>query len=163
MLGPSLCCIYNALEPAKLLDINEDCTLADLKECKKAVYHFLVAIKDILPASKMFTISDLYNNNTNGIVKVVPLFLALVNCKVVTTVSALLDILEERGVLLPVESPTIVSASTDNPLGLRQNVIRELLNSEREYVSSLEKLMVRTPQIPADSRNSATNYKQRIC
>jgi cell division control protein 24 len=72
MLGPSLCCIYNALEPAKLLDINEDCTLADLKECKKAVYHFLVAIKDILPASKMFTISDLYNNNTNGIVKVVP-------------------------------------------------------------------------------------------
>ena len=70
MLGPSLCCIYNALEPQKLLDINEDCTLADLKECKKAVYHFLVAVKDILPAQKMFTISDLYNNNTNGIVKV---------------------------------------------------------------------------------------------
>jgi hypothetical protein len=88
---------------------------------------------------------------------------AVVNCKVVTTVSALLDILEERGVLLPVESPTIVSASTDNPLGLRQNVIRELLNSEREYVSSLEKLMVQIPQIRADSRNSATNYKQRIC
>jgi len=71
MLGPSLCCIYNALQPEKLLEINEDCTLADLKECKKAVYHFLVAIKDILPASKMFTISDLYNNNTNGIVKVI--------------------------------------------------------------------------------------------
>jgi len=70
MLGPSLCCIYNSLGPEKLLEINEDCTLADLKECKKAVYHFLVAIKEILPASKMFTISDLYNNNTNGIVKV---------------------------------------------------------------------------------------------
>jgi hypothetical protein len=72
--------------------------------------------------------------------------LAVVDWKVVTTVSALLDILEERGVLLPVESPTIVSTSTDNPLGLRQNVIRELLNSEREYVSSLEKLMVQNPQ-----------------
>jgi hypothetical protein len=61
-------------------------------------------------------------------------------------VSALLDILEERGVLLPVESPTVVSASTDSPLGLRQNVIRELLNSEREYVASLEKLMVQIAQ-----------------
>jgi len=71
MLGPSLCCIYNALGPAKRLDINEDCTLADLKECKKAVYHFLVAIKEILPADKLFSISDLYNNNTNGIVKVI--------------------------------------------------------------------------------------------
>ena len=70
MLGPSLCCIYNALGPVKRLEINEDCTLADLKECKKAVYHFLVAIKDIIHPSKLFTISDLYNNNTNGIVKV---------------------------------------------------------------------------------------------
>ena len=70
MLGPSLCCIYNALDPVKRLEINEDCTLADLKECKKAVYHFLVAIKDIVHPSKLFTISDLYNNNTNGIVKV---------------------------------------------------------------------------------------------
>jgi cell division control protein 24 len=71
MLGPSLCCIYNALNPAKRLEINKDCTLADLKECKKAVYHFLVAIREILPPSKLFQISDLYNNNTNGIVKVI--------------------------------------------------------------------------------------------
>ena len=70
MLGPSLCCIYNALNPPKRLEINEDCTLADLKECKRAVYHFLVAIKNIIPESKLFSISDLYNNNTNGIVKV---------------------------------------------------------------------------------------------
>ena len=70
MLGPSLCCIYNAMKPTKPLEINYDCTLADLKECKKAVYHFLVAIRSIVPESKMFTISDLYNNNTNGIVKV---------------------------------------------------------------------------------------------
>jgi cell division control protein 24 len=70
MLGPSLCCIYNAMNPAKPLDVNYDCTLADLKECKKAVYHFLVAIRGIVAESKLFTISDLYNNNTNGIVKV---------------------------------------------------------------------------------------------
>jgi CDC24 Calponin len=75
MLGPSLCCIYNALQPEKKLAINEDCTLADLKDCKKAVYYFLVAIKDIVHPSKLFTISDLYNNNTNGIVKVLASFL----------------------------------------------------------------------------------------
>jgi CDC24 Calponin len=69
MLGPSLCCIYNALGINEL-EINEHCTLADLKECKKAVYHFIVSIKDIIPPAKLFTISDLYNNNTNGIVKV---------------------------------------------------------------------------------------------
>jgi hypothetical protein len=88
MLGPSLCCIYNALNPTKRLEINQDCTLADLKECKKAVYHFLVAIKDIVPSSKLFTISDLYNNNTNGIVKVrfrlIPLMLGRYNSYCVT-------------------------------------------------------------------------------
>ena len=71
MLGPSLCCIYNALRLGNELEINTECTLADLKECKKAVYYFLVAIKGIVPPEKMFGISDLYNNNTNGIVKVI--------------------------------------------------------------------------------------------
>ena len=70
MLGPSLCCIYNALQLGHQLGINTECTLADLKECKKAVYYFLVAIGKIVPPDKMFGISDLYNNNTNGIVKV---------------------------------------------------------------------------------------------
>lgn len=64
--------------------------------------------------------------------------------QVMTTVSALVDILEERGVLFPVESSTVISTPLDTPVGLRQNVIRELLISEREYVASLEKLMVPT-------------------
>jgi len=66
-------------------------------------------------------------------------------------VSALLDVLEERGLLLPVESPTVMSTPADTPVGLRQTVIRELLNTEREYVAALEKLMVhRTPQFLPD-------------
>jgi cell division control protein 24 len=56
-------------------------------------------------------------------------------------VTALLDILEERGLLLPVESPT-ASDPLDNPVGSRQKVIKELITTEREYVTSLEKLMV---------------------
>jgi hypothetical protein len=83
---------------------------------------------------------------------------------VVTTVSALLDVLEEQGVLSPMESPTVSMTPVDTPVGLRQNVIRELLNSEREYVAALEKLMVHHnfKVFLLTSRNSETNYKQRI-
>jgi len=56
-------------------------------------------------------------------------------------VGALLDILEDRGLLVPVESPTAADP-LDNPVGARQKVIKELLTTERKYVESLEKLMV---------------------
>jgi len=66
-------------------------------------------------------------------------------------VSALLDILEERGLLLPVESPAAIATPADTPVGLRHTVIRELLNTEREYVAALEKLMVHhTPELLSD-------------
>jgi hypothetical protein len=63
------------------------------------------------------------------------------NWKVVTTVTALLDILEEKGLLLPIESPSTMDP-LDNPVGSRQKVIKELITTEREYVSALERLMV---------------------
>jgi hypothetical protein len=56
-------------------------------------------------------------------------------------VTALLDILEERGKLQPVES-ALASDPLDNPIGSRQKVIKELILTEREYVGSLEMLMV---------------------
>jgi hypothetical protein len=61
---------------------------------------------------------------------------------VVNTVTALLDILEEQGLLLHVETQ-MSSDLLDNPVGSRQKVIRELITTEREYVASLETLMVR--------------------
>ena len=61
--------------------------------------------------------------------------------QVVTTVTALLDILEERGLLMPIESPSI-NELLDNPVGSRQKVIKELITTEREYVAALETLMV---------------------
>ena len=59
----------------------------------------------------------------------------------VTTVTALLDILESEGLLLPIDSPS-ASDPLDNPIGSRQKVIKELITTEREYVASLEMLMV---------------------
>jgi hypothetical protein len=61
-------------------------------------------------------------------------------------VTALLDILEERGKLQPVES-ALASDPLDNPVGSRQKVIKELILTEREYVGSLEMLMVRSRPI----------------
>lgn len=52
----------------------------------------------------------------------------------------LLDILEEKGLLMPVEASS-TSDPLDNPVGSRQKVIKELILTEREYVASLEKLM----------------------
>jgi hypothetical protein len=77
-------------------------------------------------------------------------------------VSALLDILEERGLLSPVESPT-ASDPLDNPVGARQKVIKELLTTERKYVESLERLMVHlSHKKESNKRNFEMNYKQRI-
>ena len=53
----------------KKLDVKEYCALADLKECKRGVYYFLVAEREMFPGLGLFTISDLYND-TNGIVRV---------------------------------------------------------------------------------------------
>jgi hypothetical protein len=61
--------------------------------------------------------------------------------KVVTTVTALLDILEDKGLLLPIESASAMDP-LDNPVGSRQKVIKELITTEREYVAALERLMV---------------------
>ena len=61
--------------------------------------------------------------------------------QVVTTVTYLLDVLEDRGLLNPVESQC-TSEILNNPVGHRQKVIKELITTEREYVASLEILMV---------------------
>jgi hypothetical protein len=82
--------------------------------------------------------------------------------QVITTVSALVDILEERGLLLPVESPSTADP-LDNPVGSRQKVIKELITTEREYVAALERLMVSfTKIIVLMIRNSEMNYRRRI-
>jgi cell division control protein 24 len=62
-----------------------------------------------------------------------------------------LDILEERGLLLPVESPS-TSDPLDNPTGSREKVIKELITTEREYVSALERLMVQVQEISTDNQ-----------
>lgn len=71
--GNSLCILFNALHmgtPIKIAD--RDPNLNQLNACKASVYHFLVACRTQLkfPEEDVFTITDLYQGDTNGFVKV---------------------------------------------------------------------------------------------
>lgn len=71
-LGASLCHIYNATLPEIELSIRPEPSTTNLNACKAEVYHFLLACKNHLHFADedLFTISELYSENTNGFVKV---------------------------------------------------------------------------------------------
>ncbi|KAI8990892.1 hypothetical protein BDF20DRAFT_830980 [Mycotypha africana] len=130
--GFPLCTLYNALKPAQLLSINADPNLNARNSCKASVYHFIVACrKNLLFAEEdMFTISDLYQDDTNGFVKVV------------NTINKLLQILEYRGIITvrPLnrysDNPDL--SNTASPKNTRDKVVLELLETERKYVQDME-------------------------
>ncbi|KAF9079794.1 hypothetical protein BGX29_002078 [Mortierella sp. GBA35] len=72
-LGTPLACILNGLRPHQQLNIHSaDLSLANVNACKEWVFHFIVACLQDLKFEKenVFTISELYHDNTNGFVKV---------------------------------------------------------------------------------------------
>jgi hypothetical protein len=68
--GASLCYLYNTLQPGTPIQINTTSSAAN--KSKACVYHFIVACRDQLHFAEdtLFTISDLYQNDTNKFVKV---------------------------------------------------------------------------------------------
>lgn len=70
--GYPLCTLYNALQHVKTISVETDPNLNARNSCKSKVYHFLVACRNdlLFPEEDMFTISDLYQDDTNGFVKV---------------------------------------------------------------------------------------------
>lgn len=71
-LGASLCHLYNATQPDIELSVRPEATMSNLNACKAEVYHFLLACKNHLGFADeaLFSISELYSENTNGFVKV---------------------------------------------------------------------------------------------
>lgn len=67
--GAPLATLLNALNPEEPLKYQ---TSSQINECKKIVYHFIVACRKQLDFTEedVFTLSDLYKDNTNGFVKV---------------------------------------------------------------------------------------------
>ncbi|KAK0529521.1 Guanine nucleotide exchange factor for Cdc42p [Tilletia horrida] len=157
-LGTPLCALFNALHvqpidtsaptstngapptqpsvgPAgqRLLAVNND--LAHLRhnprECKKLAAHFIMAVRKELDwgPDEIFSVSDLYLDDTNGFVKVV------------RTVSKLLDVFASRGLLVPTQDPAAGNAGSEGAGAAQGGLawsVNELLNTERKYVQDLE-------------------------
>lgn len=127
--GTSLVELYNLLDPAKPLptDLGESGSSANA--CKKLVAKFIIALKDLpgFDAEEMFTVMQVYGENTNDWVKVV------------RVVSKVIDKLEERGILIASERATHFD-DMSKPCDDRAWIVKELIESERKYVQDLEVL-----------------------
>ncbi|GAA5794928.1 hypothetical protein HPULCUR_000276 [Helicostylum pulchrum] len=123
--GTPLATLFNALNPAEPLKLNFNQPQQMTNECKKTVYHFIVACRNQLSfkEEQVFTLSDVYKDNTNGFVKVV------------NTIDMVLQLLEERGII---SSFTNNRNSLNAPKDTRDKVVHELLETERKYVQDLE-------------------------
>ncbi|KAH8914513.1 hypothetical protein BT69DRAFT_1039547 [Atractiella rhizophila] len=127
--GSSLCFLFNALGLPKILEVNPAATRNNPKVCKQGAAHFIMACQKELGwgGNDLFTITELYDQDTNGTVKVIH------------AVSMLLQELERRNVLMEPEHSG-EHEQEDKPKGKRAQIVNELLNTEREYVRDLEKL-----------------------
>ncbi|KAF9432484.1 hypothetical protein BGZ76_010721 [Entomortierella beljakovae] len=139
-LGSPLCCIFNGLRPRELLKINNtDTNLSNNNACKAAVFRFLVACRTELQFSEedLFTITELYQDDTNGFVKVIK------------TVSMVLDRMEEQG-LLRARRTTKRNSDQAKPTDNRAKVVNEILETERTFVQDLESLQAYMRALQAD-------------
>jgi cell division control protein 24 len=72
--GAPLCALFNALRPKEPLEVKTEFRdLSNTNSCKASVYHFILACKKELQfkEDQLFTITELYQDDTNGFVKVV--------------------------------------------------------------------------------------------
>lgn len=126
-LGSPLCALFNTMSPDVELPVNPDANRSNANACKAQVMKFIIALKEKLgwDPDDIFTVSQLYLNDTNGFVKVV------------RTINRLLDVFEERGLLIETNRKSD-NDDLDHPSDDRAKVIRELLTTERKYVQDLE-------------------------
>jgi len=118
------------LKPETPLNINQDPGLNTVNSCKASVYYFLVACKKQLDFSEsdLFTITDLYSNDTNGFVKVV------------NSINKILTMLEDEGIISAPRSPNR-NSDPNSPKDTRDKVVYEMVETERKYVQDLEILL----------------------
>ncbi|MBM6387621.1 MAG: hypothetical protein JSY10_27180 [Paenibacillus sp.] len=151
--GSSLCYLYNTLKPEQpIMTANKNNSAAN--KSKACVYHFIIACRDQLHFAEdtLFTVTELFQNDTNGFVKVMYIYIYLLFAfcsyfifyfmQVVNTVRRILDMLEENGTI-SVQSMKESALTTDSPKDMRDNVVFELLSTERKYVQDLEGLQVK--------------------
>jgi cell division control protein 24 len=186
-LGTPLCFLYNLLDLPVAdrlavntdpddIDIYEEDPDAALKAKKKAAAFFIMGVQKLKNAAlwdpdvELFTVTELTNldkKDTNGFVKVV------------ATTAHLLDKLPEH-VWMPESDSPPTSARDEQNTGLRNglgdesadstlrpanaqemdrnNVIRELIDTERKYIQDLEVMHVSRPSPPSQSFRVLDNF-----
>ncbi|KAG0204675.1 hypothetical protein BGX28_003463 [Mortierella sp. GBA30] len=138
-LGAPLACIFNGLRPKQPLKINNtSASLSNVNACKASVFHFLVSCLQELhfKDEDLFTISELYQDDTNGFVKVI------------RTVSMVLDRMEAQGLLRARRSKR--NSDPARPTDNRAKVVNEILETERSYVQDLENLQAYMRALQSD-------------
>jgi cell division control protein 24 len=129
--GYPLLVIYNALQPAEPLAVAD--ATNEAKRAKLAIFKFVQAcMKELqVPSAESFVITDLMGNDTTGFVKVIQV------------VNFVLDLADQRGLLLqvqpyPEDEATITAPGTQ--MSRRDHTVKEIVDTERKYVQDLENL-----------------------
>ena len=137
--GTPLLIIYNASNPEQG-DLRINTNLPEKKWGKEAAFLFIKSCMQQMhiPTQDTFTVSELYSDNTTGFIKVIKL------------VDRVLDILKLSGKLHPSTDSEDSRDGTDSnsstekvppkSMSRRQYILRELVETERQYVHHLQNL-----------------------
>lgn len=125
--GTPLCILFNNICPDEAIAIQEG---DDLRMCKKAVYDFVVAVKTshLVDDEAMFTISNVFSDNTHDLLRIVLVILSLL----------------DEFKLAPYDQQESELASHFAEIQIadeRSKVFNELIQTERKYISDLELLL----------------------
>lgn len=125
--GAPLCLIFNAIKPEHAIPIQDG---DDLRMCKKAVYDFVVAVKTHLKIEddSMFTISNVFSDNTHDLLKIINFVSGLLDKHNITGEDASQDKLALEIADLKISDD-------------RSKVFKELIQTERKYILDLELLL----------------------
>ncbi|KAL4976660.1 hypothetical protein BDW66DRAFT_48749 [Aspergillus desertorum] len=127
--GYPLLAIYNASDPGEPLEI-DTAKVPEARRPKAATFKFLqAAIQEMaFPQQECFLITDLYGENTIGFTKVIKM------------VNRVLDILEIQGQLKKPSDTAMAAPAAGRKLTKREHILKELLETERDYVHHLQNL-----------------------
>ncbi|OLY82231.1 Rho guanine nucleotide exchange factor scd1 [Smittium mucronatum] len=143
--GVSLCVLYNCLYPDEPIPTEKQVD-GGLNVIKKLVYTFLKACKDkkLVDPNDLFTITDLFKDDTNSFVKVLK------------TVEIIVSNIEAKGLLgesnvNPLPSTYFMDTQLKDPTDNKERIVREFLDTERKYVQDLETLQAYMQELKSKS------------
>ncbi|TIA74593.1 hypothetical protein E3P91_00877 [Wallemia ichthyophaga] len=134
-LGNSLCHLFNQLGLEQQLEVSDNYDINKQSICKKGVARFIISCKLLGDTSTgwtsddLFTVTDLYKQDTSGFIRVLH------------TVNLVVNEVDKRGKLMEVtptetdDAPILESTNQS-----RVKITQELIESERKFIMDMELL-----------------------